>query len=62
VATWNGVRSGLTRFAPKKEEIYGRVTAETAGVVLAAMFGSLAMAESDGLRTGGAAVSSLAKD
>jgi len=40
----------------------GRVAVETAGVVLATMFGSLAMADSEGLRVGGAAVSSLARD
>jgi len=50
------------RFAPKKEETNGRVTAETVGVVLSTTLGSLARAESDGLRVGGAAVSSLAKD
>jgi len=47
---------------PKKEETSGRVGVETAGFVLAATLGSLAMADSDGLRAGGAAVSSLAKD
>jgi len=40
----------------------GRAFAETAGVVLATKVGTLAMADSDGLRAGGAAVSSLAKD
>jgi hypothetical protein len=50
------------RFAPKKEETNGTVAVETAGLVLAATVGSLAMADSDGLRVGGAAASSLAKD
>lgn len=40
----------------------GRVAAETAGVVLAATFGSLAIVGSNGLSAGGATVSSLAKD
>jgi hypothetical protein len=50
------------RFAPKKEETNGRVVAKTTGVVLTASVGSFAMADNDGLRTGGAAVSSLATD
>jgi len=47
---------------PKKEETNGRVVAETAGVVLAVMADSLAIADSDGLKAGGVAVSSLVKD
>ena len=38
------------------------VVAEAAGVVLATTVGSLVIADSDGLRTGGAVVSSLAND
>ena len=56
------MRRGWTWFAPKKEETNGRVAAETAGVVLATVFGSLTTMDSDGLRAGGAAVSSLAND
>ena len=46
----------------KNEEMNGRVAVETVGLVLAATVGSLAIADSDGLRVGGAAASSLAKD
>lgn len=56
------MRRGWTRFAPKKEETNGSVVADTAGIVLAAAVGSLAITDSEGLRVGGAAVSSLAKD
>lgn len=53
---------GWARLAPKKKETSGRVVTEAVRVVLAATAGSLVIAYRDGLRAGGAAVSSLAKD